>query len=134
MLRHVVLDEVQDLVGDRAELARALLQVVGPECGFTALGDPMQGIYDWQLENSAAGTTNQEFLCALENELGAHRTFLATDYRARGPEPREVVQLGGRLASAETDALARQELDEVDAQSPEHRPDVEKRRPGTWKQ
>lgn len=45
--RHLLVDEVQDLVGPRAELVKALIDVVPG--GFTLFGDPAQGIYDFQL-------------------------------------------------------------------------------------
>src|SRR5262249_41106198 len=41
---HVLVDEVQDLVGVRADFVAALLQV--HDGGFTAFGDPAQSIYD----------------------------------------------------------------------------------------
>jgi superfamily I DNA/RNA helicase len=43
-VRHIFVDEVQDLVGPRAELVEALLQA--HRAGFTAFGDPAQAIYD----------------------------------------------------------------------------------------
>lgn len=41
-LRHVVMDEVQDLVGDRADFVLALLRRLDSDVGVTALGDPLQ--------------------------------------------------------------------------------------------
>ncbi|MFE1358401.1 UvrD-helicase domain-containing protein [Streptomyces harbinensis] len=46
-LRHVVIDEVQDLVGDRRELIEVLLESY--DCGFTVVGDPAQAIYGYQV-------------------------------------------------------------------------------------
>ena len=48
-LHHVIVDEVQDIVGDRAALLFALLAALPDDTGFTLLGDPAQGIYDFQL-------------------------------------------------------------------------------------
>ncbi|MFC4470908.1 UvrD-helicase domain-containing protein [Streptomyces xiangluensis] len=50
-LQHVVVDEVQDLVGDRAEFVKVILDL--GEGGFTLLGDPAQGIYGFLLVDSA---------------------------------------------------------------------------------
>lgn len=48
-LRHVIVDEFQDLPGVRAEMVVALLRRLfddqGPRVGFTVLGDPVQAIY-----------------------------------------------------------------------------------------
>ncbi|MCZ2859992.1 UvrD-helicase domain-containing protein [Blastococcus sp. VKM Ac-2987] len=105
-LQHVLLDEVQDLVGDRAELALALLEQVGADCGFTALGDPLQAIYDWQLEEARSRTTSQQFMSRLVDDLGARRTALEVDYRARGKEARWVVELGESIRSSDAPAAA----------------------------
>lgn len=45
-LRHVVVDEVQDLVGVRRRLVQAILEC--SDGGFTLFGDPAQGIYNFQ--------------------------------------------------------------------------------------
>ena len=50
-IRHLLVDEVQDLVGIRADLVKALLERI--RGGFTLLGDPAQGIYNWSLEGDA---------------------------------------------------------------------------------
>lgn len=107
ILRHVLLDEVQDLVGDRAELALALLEQVDEDCGFTALGDPLQAIYDWQLQEAGCATTSDEFMDRLETDLHARRSALDVDYRARGKEPRAVVQLGNTVRSTTDPEMAR---------------------------
>jgi hypothetical protein len=44
--RHVIVDEVQDLVGVRLEFVKAILEVVSG--GFTLFGDPAQAIYGFQ--------------------------------------------------------------------------------------
>lgn len=106
-LRHVLLDEVQDLVGDRAEFALAVLAAVDPDCGFTAMCDSLQAIYDWQLEDSTATTTSQQLLTRLESDLGARRTSLDVDYRARGPVPMDVVQLGRDVRASQDPAQSR---------------------------
>ncbi|SVC12066.1 uncharacterized protein METZ01_LOCUS264920, partial [marine metagenome] len=46
---HVCVDEIQDLVGPRAELVKKV--VTEADCGFTLLGDPAQAIYNWQIDD-----------------------------------------------------------------------------------
>lgn len=60
-LRHVVIDEVQDLVAERRELVETLLERF--DCGFTVVGDPAQAIYGFQVQDPAerAGETNRFF-------------------------------------------------------------------------
>jgi hypothetical protein len=47
--RHLMVDEIQDLVGVRAELVKAVLEHVD---GLTLFGDPAQGIYNYQLKGA----------------------------------------------------------------------------------
>ncbi|MFJ8510152.1 UvrD-helicase domain-containing protein [Streptomyces avermitilis] len=60
-VRHVVVDEVQDLVGDRRRLVQAFLEAY--ECGFTVVGDPAQAIYGFQVKDpeERAGETGRFF-------------------------------------------------------------------------
>ena len=46
-LSYLIVDEVQDLVGVRAELVQSLLKNI--DCGFLLLGDECQAIYDYQI-------------------------------------------------------------------------------------
>lgn len=48
--KHFIVDEIQDLVGERALLVQEILKSL--ECGFTLLGDSCQAIYDYQIETS----------------------------------------------------------------------------------
>ncbi|GAA4912167.1 UvrD-helicase domain-containing protein [Streptomonospora salina] len=105
-LRHVVVDEVQDLMGERRELVRTLLERF--DCGFTVVGDPAQAIYGFQLEDTArrAGETNR-FFDRLRStfaeelvELHLTRNFRAATDEARlalphGPALRTGAEQGG---------------------------------------
>lgn len=108
-LRHVVIDEVQDLVGDRADFVIEILRAVGEDVGITALGDPLQGIFDFQLGESRSRTASTAVLHALKHEFGCTEVQLGQNYRARGKGPKRVVKLGERLRATtdpdEADAL-----------------------------
>jgi DNA helicase-2/ATP-dependent DNA helicase PcrA len=86
-LEHVVIDEVQDVVGPRADFAVALLSALPDDAGFTLLGDPAQAIYDFQLlsvdENPPASTTNSAALLEAARRLGASTVALTGQYRAQ---------------------------------------------------
>jgi DNA helicase-2/ATP-dependent DNA helicase PcrA len=99
-LRHVVVDEVQDLVGDRAKLVLALLTRLDPEAGFTVLGDPLQAIYDFMLDESISPMTSKTLLDHLRSELGASDDCLEHHYRARSDQARAIVVLGERMRTA----------------------------------
>ncbi len=104
-IRHVILDEVQDLVGDRAEMVLELLKRLhreDSEVGFTALGDPLQGIYDFTLESSQSKCRSEEFFAALTGDLNAGLVALEKSYRATGDFPRRVVGIGDQLREEST--------------------------------
>ncbi|MFF1404613.1 UvrD-helicase domain-containing protein [Streptomyces sp. NPDC058294] len=48
---HVVIDEVQDLLGGRRELVETLLDRYQNSCGFTVVGDAAQSVYGFQIED-----------------------------------------------------------------------------------
>ena len=58
--QHIMVDEIQDLVGARAEMTWQLLDKA--DCGFTILGDSAQGIYDFQIDNEKNAMTSTDFL------------------------------------------------------------------------
>ncbi|MDA0635167.1 UvrD-helicase domain-containing protein [Nonomuraea sp. MCN248] len=97
-LRHVVIDEVQDLVGARRELVEALLDRF--DCGFTVVGDPAQSIYGFTVKNSAERKqeTNR-FFEWLRSTFGEDLTELSlTDsFRARTDEAKTALDFGPRL-------------------------------------
>jgi hypothetical protein len=97
-VRHLVVDEVQDLVGDRAEFVLAILRRVGDSSGFTLLGDPAQGIYDFQLENARSKLTARGFLRQVF-ELSPQPVIreLTVNHRARTAQVKRIGETGGQL-------------------------------------
>lgn len=114
-LRHIVIDEIQDLVGDRADFVLALLRVVESEVGVTGLGDQLQGIYDFQLEESRSKTSSQEVFDALTEEFDCREVGLGRNYRARGKDPKRVVELGDELRKTKNLAEAQRLLADLEA-------------------
>ncbi len=55
-LEHVIIDEAQDLVGDRKEMCEAILALLDPACGITIFGDFAQSIYGYQRRGTAGST------------------------------------------------------------------------------
>ncbi|GAB4105899.1 hypothetical protein GCM10028790_49180 [Micromonospora taraxaci] len=107
-LRHVLLDEVQDLVGDRQELVQALLTSM--DCGFTMVGDPAQAIYGFQVRGR--GGEPNIFTWVRERYSGdLGELSLTRDFRARIPRPPGLLACGEALrastATSETDISRR---------------------------
>ncbi|WP_419879657.1 UvrD-helicase domain-containing protein [Brevibacillus centrosporus] len=57
---HIIVDEIQDLVGSRARLVQTILK--HSSCGFTFLGDPCQAIYEYQVADSPNEPGSLDFL------------------------------------------------------------------------
>ncbi|MBB4937853.1 hypothetical protein FHR32_002158 [Streptosporangium album] len=94
-LRHVVIDEVQDLVGERREMVEALLGRY--DCGFTVVGDSAQAIYGFQSQDPAERPG--EFFIWLRNTFGEDlvELHLTRNFRARTEEARLALALGSKL-------------------------------------
>ncbi|MFH8724052.1 UvrD-helicase domain-containing protein [Streptomyces termitum] len=97
---HVVIDEVQDLLGGRRELVETLLDRYQDSCGFTVVGDAAQSVYGFQIEDPAerADETGRFFdwlRASYPDELVEIR--LTENFRAVTPEARSALPLGPRL-------------------------------------
>ncbi|GAA2526645.1 MULTISPECIES: UvrD-helicase domain-containing protein [Streptomyces] len=96
---HVVIDEAQDLVGDRREMVEALLDRFQRSCGFTVVGDSAQGIYGFQIEDPTerAGETDRFFTWLRESYDDLVELGLTKNHRAKSPEARTALPLGAPL-------------------------------------
>jgi DNA helicase-2/ATP-dependent DNA helicase PcrA len=113
LIRHVVIDEVQDLVGDRADFVVAILESLDEDAGITALGDPLQGVYDFQLQDSLSKTSSAGVFDALTGTFGCAKVGLGKNYRARGSFPKRVVLLGDALRHADDGRAAEELLEDL---------------------
>ncbi|WP_187398909.1 UvrD-helicase domain-containing protein [Micromonospora sp. WP24] len=93
-VRHVMLDEVQDLVGDRRRLVQALLEAV--DTGFTVVGDPAQAVYDFQRRGEHdTGDVFSWLRDRYRNDLV--ELSLTRDFRAVSPRPAGLIAGGDAL-------------------------------------
>lgn len=58
---HIIVDEVQDLVGSRAELVLEMLKGLPDTCGFTVLGDSCQALYDYIADDDPSVMSSEQF-------------------------------------------------------------------------
>lgn len=83
--RHLIVDEVQDLVSDRADMVFNLLKDLPDECGFTLLGDSCQAIYDYQVnkgDDNQSKTSSKDFYQNIFNAFpGAEYLSLTQNHR-----------------------------------------------------
>ncbi|GAA4295298.1 hypothetical protein GCM10023086_08170 [Streptomyces venetus] len=107
---HVVIDEVQDLLGHRRELVEALLDRYQDSCGFTVVGDAAQSVYGFQIENLAervdeTGRFFEWLRCSYPDDLVELR--LTRNFRAVTSEARTALAHGPRLQQvSDTDEAA----------------------------
>ncbi|MDT9700794.1 UvrD-helicase domain-containing protein [Streptomyces sp. P17] len=96
---HVVIDEAQDLVGDRRDLVETLLDRFQRSCGFTVVGDSAQGIYGFQIEDPTerAGETDRFFAWLRTSYDDLVELNLTVNFRAKSAEARTALALGPRL-------------------------------------
>jgi hypothetical protein len=105
LIRHVLVDEIQDLVGPRAQLVTALLQRA--EAGFTLFGDPAQAIYDHQAGHEGAALLSPGLHAWVRGHFADLVTLQLThDHRATTPQTRAVAAVGVRLREPEPDHAA----------------------------
>lgn len=94
---HVLIDEIQDLVGERADFVKVLLEAAPG--GFTLLGDPAQGIYNFQAQGRAreigAGALYEWLRSTFRDEL-QERT-LSENFRAKTADSRTALWAGDPL-------------------------------------
>ena len=96
-LRHVIVDEVQDVVGARADFVLALLKKGIPDdAGFTLLGDPLQSLYDFQL-TAQHPKTCQEFLDEVSKQFKPDLIRLVGDHRSRTDDAATATRLRSHL-------------------------------------
>lgn len=105
LVRHLLVDEVQDLVGPRAELVLALADRLPG--GFTFFGDPAQAIYGYQDATGAAMTTAQFYSAVEARSHGPLlRMHLERDFRGSLKERDEIASIGAALRAADPDQPA----------------------------
>jgi hypothetical protein len=105
LVQHVLIDEIQDLVGSRAELVMALLRQTA--AGFTLFGDRAQAIYDYQAAQESADPDSRDLYAWVRRHFVVDlvTSQLTHDYRAATPQTRDVARVGAHLRGPELDPV-----------------------------
>ncbi|WP_267394197.1 MULTISPECIES: UvrD-helicase domain-containing protein [unclassified Sphingomonas] len=82
-IEHVIVDEAQDVTGERARFLLAFIALLQPSCGLTVFHDPAQAIYDYAEDEE----TPLRFTDGLKEMLGdrLQEHFLKRIYRTEEP-------------------------------------------------
>ncbi|MEV0699584.1 ATP-dependent helicase [Saccharopolyspora sp. NPDC050389] len=97
-LRHIAVDEVQDLVGVRRVMVESLLERF--DCGFTVVGDPAQAIYGFQISDPAArAAETNRFFTRMREIFGEELRELALtkNFRVREDTATAALPFGSEL-------------------------------------
>ena len=82
--RHVIVDEVQDLVGIRAEMVLTLLKRLPNTCGFTILGDSCQALYEYlAIDDDSVMNSTHFYREIFDTYRSANYYALTQNYRQR---------------------------------------------------
>lgn len=73
LTKHIIIDEIQDLVGVRARFVKTILKHTN--CGFTILGDQCQAIYDYQVKNKNTEPNSEDFINWIYNSYSDLYSF-----------------------------------------------------------
>ncbi|RKE21911.1 UvrD-helicase domain-containing protein [Streptomyces sp. TLI_171] len=114
---HVVIDEVQDLVGVRREMVEALLDRFQEESGFTVVGDSAQAVYGFQVSDpDQRAEETDRFLDWVRASFGEDlaELHLSDNFRARTDLARIALPHGARLHRLSRDpARAAEEAERI---------------------
>jgi superfamily I DNA/RNA helicase len=97
---HVVIDEVQDLVGVRREMVEALLDRFQENSGFTVVGDSAQAVYGFQVSDpDQRAEETDRFLEWVRATFGEDlvELHLGDNFRARSEAARMALPYGAQL-------------------------------------
>ena len=81
---HIIVDEVQDLVGSRAELVLAMLKGLPETCGFTILGDSCQALYDYMADGDPSVMSSEQFYQEIFRSFPRANYFALTENHRQG--------------------------------------------------
>lgn len=92
-VKHLVVDEMQDLVGVRQQMVRNLIEVMRASIGFTLFSDPAQSIYDYQIKDSNPPMGAQQMLEWLRREFKSElvEEKFTRDFRFETEESRTAI-------------------------------------------
>lgn len=108
-VEHLVVDEMQDVVGLRADFLLAMLDRLPAEAGFSLLGDPAQGIYDFQIRSNQSGrrprstTTSSELISQVRAKRNVESKVLTGQYRATSRDARSAATLRAQVLEADAE-------------------------------
>lgn len=113
---HIIVDEVQDLVGVRAELVLSLLDSLPDSCGFTLLGDSCQALYDYLAVNDSTVMSSEQFYKELFKKYrDAYYYSLTHNYR-QGDDLGELSVPYRKAILSDNDGLRTAEAKKLDSE------------------
>ena len=97
-IKHLLIDEAQDIIGERLELVKVILDCFEID-GWTVLGDLAQSIYGY-LEDEATIENNLLSLAA-DPHWSSQSIQLITDHRAKNDKIRAIRSMGPKMTTVD---------------------------------
>lgn len=120
LVKHVIIDEAQDIYGIRRQLVLAIIKSLPSECGITIFADPLQSIYGFQEANLNSPnlqppTTDSwsDFCRQLQELREFKRLTLTNDYRSESRQTRNLSSLLAECRAAENQIEVIDSLEEA---------------------
>lgn len=110
---HIVIDEVQDLVGVRREMVEALIARYADNCGFTVVGDAAQSIYGFQVVDKVLrAEESNRFIRWIRRNFSdeLEEVVLDENFRALTPDAAIALPVGKILQNVPANARDADEL------------------------
>ncbi len=82
-IKHIIIDEAQDITGHRSKLVQSIILSVNKNCGFTIFGDPDQAIYDWTDEETDKTNVQDNFMNTVVKKGEFEKIQLNKNYRMK---------------------------------------------------
>ncbi|MDB4780311.1 UvrD-helicase domain-containing protein [bacterium] len=112
-LRHLIIDEAQDIVGERHRFIQALVGALCESAGVTILGDPHQAIYDWQADEPSEAGEKADMPRLFPGGSSFRRIELRTSYRFEDDRLAQLLDDVRDILDEEDDSSQRDRIDGI---------------------
>jgi hypothetical protein len=113
-IRHLVVDEGQDIVGSRAKLTLAIIRALGEDCGVTVFADEAQAIHGFGEEGGRQRPVGPPLLKQLEGERFGHAALTTVHRTSRINLRTLLVDVRRKVLSHQESPGARRKVIEAD--------------------
>ena len=112
-LEHLIVDEAQDIVGERHRFIQTLIGALPDQAGVTVLGDPHQAIYQWQADEAASPGAKENMAGLFPVEAPPRLVELRNSYRFDDDQLADLLDDVRDVLAEKNDATQRARIDGI---------------------